>query len=274
MGSMFYMGHALLILALVPAVGHSQAIDDQSEGLRALCPDRPAKGTSPCTLDPGHFQIEIGAVDMTRQRDAGITMRQTSISSTTAKFGMNRNADIEFSMNPWLRSSQTGQRPTEGLGDTLLRVKVNIANQDGDGKWAIAVAPFIKIPTARHGLGNGKVEVGVVVPITRALPGNMSLAFSPEIDVNENADQSGRHLNLIDVMGLNWPLSETITGTIEAWTDTDIDPQVTTTRASIDLAMAWIPKTYRQIQWDAGMNFGMNRQTPDAEVYFGISRRF
>lgn len=272
------MGRFLKILAvafflvLTPRAGQAQTAAPAP--LRAPCPDRPAKGTSPCTLDAGHFQIEFGAIDTVHQRSAGVTSLQTAIGATTLKYGLNARTDLEISLNPWLRSAQTGQASTKGFGDTLLRAKVNLGDQDGLSAWGVALVPFVKFPTARDGLGNGKLEAGLIVPIARALPGNMSLGLSPELDLIENADGSGRHLNLINVVGLNLPLSDAVTGTVEVWSDTDFDPQATVTQASFDLALAWIPSGQSRLQWDGGLNLGLNRKTPDTEVYFGVSRRF
>ncbi len=272
MGRFVKIGGVILVLILAPRLAQAQTAAPAP--LRALCPDRPAKGTSPCTLDAGHFQIEFGAMDTVHQRTAGVTSLQTAIGATTLKYGLNTRTDLEISLNPWQRSAQTGQASSKGFGDTVLRAKVNLGDQDGPGKWGVALAPFIKLPTARHGLGNGKVEAGLIIPISRTLPGNMSLGLSPELDLIENADGSGRHLNLINVVGLNLPLSDAVTGTVEVWSNTDFDPQATVTQASFDLALAWIPSEQSRLQWDGGLNLGLNRKTPDTEVYFGVSRRF
>lgn len=272
MGRFLKISALAFVLILAPRLGQAQTAT--SEPLRALCPDRPAKGTSPCTLDAGHVQIEFGAIDTVRQRAVGITSLQTTFGATTIKYGLNARTDLEISLNPWTRSAQADQASTKGIGDTILRAKVNLGDQDGPGAWGVALAPFIKLPTARRGLGNGKLEAGLIVAVAYALPGNMSLGLSPELDLVENADGSGRHLNLIHVVGLNLPLSDAVTGTLEVWSDTDFDPQATITQASFDLALAWVPSGQTRLQWDGGLNLGLNRKTPDTEVYFGVSRRF
>src|SRR5690242_2405394 len=53
---------APLLLAVAPA---------RAEGLRDLCPDRPGLGTPPCTMDPGHVQVELGLGDWTLTRQGG-----------------------------------------------------------------------------------------------------------------------------------------------------------------------------------------------------------
>ena len=107
MGRFLKISALALVLILTPRSGQAQTAAPAP--LRALCPDRPAKGTSPCTLDAGHFQIEFGAIDTVQQRSAGVTSLQTAISATTLKYGLNTRTDLEISVNPWLRSAQTGQ---------------------------------------------------------------------------------------------------------------------------------------------------------------------
>ncbi len=46
-----------LAVAAFLIAGSAQA----AETLRDLCPDRPAKGTAPCTVDAGHLQLEMDA---------------------------------------------------------------------------------------------------------------------------------------------------------------------------------------------------------------------
>ncbi len=60
---------AVLIGSTLPVLA-----DDASP----ICPDRPGKGTSPCTVDAGHLQLEVGLYDGQYQRRGGITTDDTS----------------------------------------------------------------------------------------------------------------------------------------------------------------------------------------------------
>ena len=46
----------------------------------------------------------------------------------------------------------------------------------------------------------------------------------------------------------------------------------TTKQYSLDGAVAYVP--FSNIQFDAGVNIGLNRFTPGAQLYAGVSRRF
>lgn len=58
----------------------------------------------------------------------------------------------------------------------------------------------------------------------------------------------------------------------ELWTAQNFDPAGTVQQYSADVAVAHLLIPVWQL--DAGGNFGLNRNTPDAQVYLGLSTRF
>ena len=62
---------------------------------------------------------------------------------------------------------------TDGFGDITTRLKVNLWGNDG-GRTALAIMPFLKVPTASDGLGNDVVEGGIIVPFAFELPAGWS----------------------------------------------------------------------------------------------------
>ena len=53
---------------------------------------------------------------------------------------------------------------------------------------------------------------------------------------------------------------------------TNFDPARTVTLASADAALAYV--VTNRLQIDGGANFGLNDDTPDVELYAGLSFRF
>jgi hypothetical protein len=49
--------------------------------------------------------------------------------------------------------------------NTCVRLKINVLGDD-HGAVAVALLPTIKLPTAQARPGNGKVEGGVILPIS------------------------------------------------------------------------------------------------------------
>jgi hypothetical protein len=58
----------------------------------------------------------------------------------------------------------------------------------------------------------------------------------------------------------------------ELWGAWDWDPDGTGKQASVDGSIAYLVSD--SVQIDGGANFGLNRQTPDVEIYTGVSARF
>jgi len=244
--------------------------------LRSLCTDRPTKSTGPCTVDAGRWQLESDIYNYTLARGGGVRTTTELFTNPTLKLGLTDRLDVEFNISPYERVVTDDHGVTahaSGVSDLFLRLKYNFIGDDG-GPVAIALSPYIKVPTANHNLGNGYVEAGIIVPVQFNLPENWQLLFDPEVDVLKNASGSGRHINAIALVSLSKPVSSTITLSAELWTDTNFDPQGDTTQYSADLGVAWIPAAAPNLQLDGGVNFGLNANTPRTQIYVGISRRF
>lgn len=241
--------------------------------LRSLCPDRPGRGTSACTVDAGHFQLEVDAFDGTFQRQDGVTNETYFISNPTLKFGITDNWDVEANIAPVEivhAYDGSGSQTDTGIGDLFLRTKANITGNEG-GSWGVAIEPFLKIPTARPSIGNGYVEGGALVPLSLDIGGAWSLASTPEVDVLHDEDHVGYHADIINVVGIGRALND-VTLSVEAWSSSDLDPSGSSLQYSLDFDVAWQPDGDTQL--DGGINVGLNHQTPGAQVYMGVSRRF
>jgi hypothetical protein len=246
--------------------------------LRSLCTDRPSKSSSPCTVDAGHFQVESDVFNVTVDTSGGATTDTYLITNPTLKLGLTNTVDLELSIAPWeivtVRDHATGATArAQGVGDLFARVKWSLLGDDG-GNVGLAIAPFIKLPTASHQIGNGAVEGGLVGLTSFTLPKGWSLNFDPEIDALLDVADGSRHANAQASLSLNHALSKELTGTAELWGDANFDPTGTVTQASFDLGLAWIPAKAPTFQLDGGVNLGLNRVTPGVQAYVGVSKRF
>jgi hypothetical protein len=247
--------------------------------LRSLCADRPTKATNPCTVDAGRWQLESDLYNDTTQTTDGVTTTTQLFTNPTLKLGLTNTWDIEVSIAPYeevtTHDSHTGASTTaEGVGDLYLRTKVSLLGDDG-GNVGVAVEPWVKVPTAANGVGNGEVEGGVLAPLQFNLPDNWQLSLDPELDVlADQAGGGGHHLSAISVLSLGYPLTKSVTVDGELWGDLDFDPAGRTFQSSFDVAASWIPPHAQTYQLDAGLNFGLNSATPGVQGYVGISHRF
>jgi hypothetical protein len=263
-------GGPAIIGAMLLVVGSvASAADEQP-----ICPDRPSKSTGPCTVPQGRWQIETGLGDWTRDRSDGVTTDTTVWGNTAIKYGVSNNADVELWVTPLEAVGIHGAGLSEhhsSFGDMLVRVKYELTPDNAPVQ--VALDPFVKIPTANHRLGNGKVEGGLLVPIQIPIGKSpFTLALDPELDLLADADGRGRHLATQQVVNLGIALSAEVNVSTELWAMRDWDPSGTGKQASWDVAAAYQPA--KNLQLDAGANFGLNSQTPGVELYTGVSVRF
>ena len=239
----------------------------------AICTDRPSKATSACTVPKGSFQLETDLINWTRLDVAGTRTDTILYTNPTFKYGVTGSTDIEASITPYetVRTRDAlGINMIGGVGDLYLRVKQRLTPSDAKAQFALI--PYVKVPTAKTGLGNRKIEGGLVGTGVFTLPAGFSLTFTPEIDDLENANLDGHHAQVVSALNLSKTLSSKITANAELWTSQNYDPTGTVKQYSVDGAIAYVPTP--DLQFDAGINLGLNSSTPGVQLYAGVARRF
>ncbi|WP_037551747.1 transporter [Sphingomonas sp. URHD0057] len=259
------------IIATIAAAlsGAAAAADDAP-----ICADRPGKSSQACTVPAGHFQFESSFADWTLSKGGGERDTVLAIAETGFKFGLTDRSHIDIDLTPWVRTTSRqgdARDRASGFGDMLVSYKNRLTA--ADAALLIAVSPFVKLPTARHSIGNGKWEGGFIVPIQYAIPRSpLALSLTPEIDWAADGDGSGHHAAMAQVVNLGWQVTDKLNLSGEVWGQWDWDPAGTTRQASADGAVAYL--VHSDLQLDAGFNIGLNRVTPDVELYAGIAEQF
>ena len=238
-----------------------------------ICTDRPGKGNAICTVPAGKFQLETGLADWIRTDASGTRTDSWAIGSSFLKLGLSDQSDLELGFTPYLdvRVRRDGlDSHSSGIGDIVVRYKHRLTNDAATVQ--VAAIPFVKLPTAKHALGNGKVEGGLAVPVSISTDSPITIVLGPEVDLLADSDRDGRHLQLVNLVNLSGPIAPRLTLVGELWTATNFDPVDTVTQASADAALAYTATD--RLQLDLGTNVGLNRHTADIEIYGGISLRF
>jgi len=237
-----------------------------------ICTDRPGKANAVCAVPPGKVQLETAGVDWTLAGSDESRTELLTVGASLLKLGLSEGSDLQIGITPYaeLTTRDRDMRRVRGVGDTVIRYKQRLTREDA--RLQAAVIPFLKLPTASHGLGNGKVEGGVALPISLALVPEVTITFGPEVDIHADDVGKGRHLALVNLVNLSAPIAPRLTVAAELWTGFDFQRGRTTKQASADAAAAYaLSKT---VQLDAGANVGLTRETPDLEAYAGLSFRF
>jgi hypothetical protein len=266
-------------------MGASARADDYSlfdpvpdSDLRPFCTDRPTKNTGPCSIDAGHFQIESDIFNVTTDHEDGVTTDTYVFTNPNLKFGLTDNTDVELNVAPYtevvIHDDKTGAKKTlSGFGDVFMHLKMNFAGNAG-GDFGIAIDPFVKFPTASDQIGNGAFEGGLPVPMQFALSDTLALSATPELDILKNAGDDGHHASFQLPLGLTYAASSNFTFSGEVWGNFDQDPAGSSNQYSLDFAATWQPPDTKDLQLDVGVNFGLNKNTPDTQAYVGISKRW
>jgi hypothetical protein len=246
-----------------------------SGDLSAICTDRPTKSNAACTVDAGHFQYEADIANGTFQHLDGVTTDTWLVVNPTLKYGLTPNLDVEANISPLeiVHTHDTGgaSETLAGVSDLYLRLKYEFLNTSG-GNLQAAIIPYVKAPTARPGIGNGVVEGGAILPINYKLNDLITLTTVPEVDAYKDSTGGGRHLNTAQLINVAFSLPANFTAYGELWGDWNFDPAGTIHEYSADLALAYGISKYLQL--DTGVNIGLNRETPGAQVYVGVSQKF
>jgi hypothetical protein len=255
---------SLLLLAALAA----------SDALPPICTERPGKANAVCTVPAGHVQIETGLADWSLTRTHGLRAEFVSVGATFVRVGLADASEVQLGVSPYGRlkvEEEEGSKVrVKGFGDITMRYKRRLTAEDETVQ--VGLIPFVKLPTAAHDLGNGKLEGGLAVPVSFTLNGPVGMTLGPEVDVLADANGGGHHVALVNLANVGTPIADMLTLSGELWTNLNFDPQETIKQASADAALAYLVSD--DLQLDAGASFGLTQDTPDIEVYAGVSARF
>ena len=265
----------LLSAALMasPLAAQEAVVPTASTAEAPICTDRPTKSNFACTVPKGLIQIEADGLNWQSNRTARTRTDQLLFTNPTFKYGVSDSADVQLNWVPFTRlrsrNSAGSVSALSGAGDVTLRFKQRLTG--AEGALQLAILPFVKLPTARLGIGNGKVEGGVALPINYSMAGGWTVTLGPQLDVLADFAGQGRHVGLTGLVNIARQFGA-FTLYNELWTSQNFDPAGTVRQYSYDVSLAWLPRP--TLQFDVGANVGLNRNTPDLVAYFGISTRF
>jgi hypothetical protein len=259
---------AILTLTLAATAGHA-------EELRDFCPDRPGLGTPPCTIDAGHFDIELGIADWTLDRTPGSRTDTIEAGQLLVRVGLTDSLEAQIGWTVFghvrTRDRSTGSvESASGVGDLTLALRQNLMNPDGSG-LSLAVMPFATVPTGGSAIGAGEWSAGLLVPLSYELGEGVQIGLTGQVQAAADEDRDGRHLAYGGVAGLSVPLSDAVGATFEIAATRDDDPSGHSTEWLAGLSAGWMAND--DLQLDAGANFGLHGAA-DVQLYLGISRRF
>lgn len=271
---------AVLLMGVVLASGSALAADKSGysfsnrtpdELLRPLSTDRPDATESPITVDAGRVQVEMSVAQYTRDRHhpghADLHVSEWNVAPVNVRLGFTHNTEVQIVVDNYLHIEERSAGMRErwsGWGDVTLRLKRNLAGNDG-GETAVALMPFIKLPTNSGGVGNNRVEGGLIVPATVTI-GGRGFGVMTEVDiVHDGESHSAQWLNTV---ATGFDVNDKLGGFIELASLTGGGSHALTFNTGLTLAV------HDNLQLDAGLNVGITRAAPDVAVFAGVSVRY
>jgi hypothetical protein len=243
------------------------------DDLRSFNTDRPPKANSPYTVDAGHFQYETDIAVFGYSDTGGVKTQDWTVFDPTLKLGLTNTIDAELQITPYESVTTKSAAVTtrlSGLGDSFARLKINVLGDD-HGAVALALLPYVKLPTAQSGLGNGRVEDGVILPLSFSAPDSFTVIVMPEGDYLKDIADSGYHGAVDFLVNVSHPLNQRWTWYSEAFTSHSFQAQ---DRPLYTLDGALTCALKPNVQLDFGGNFSLNDVGPRAQLYAGLSQRF
>ena len=260
----------LVLLAGLLLATAAPALAQEEEGPR-FCPNRPSLGESGCTTEPGHVQLEVSAIDWTKQEDRSARDDTVLIGDLQARFGLTSSAELQVRWTPYGHDRTRdklagGIDRTAGVGDVQIGIRQNLRNPDGKG-LSFALEPSVTLPVGRQPIGAGTWGAGLVIPVTYDLSDALNLQLTNDVEAAPDEDRRGRHFLARETAGLGLALSEQVTAVAELQVTQDNDPGGHVTQAIAAGSLAWQPT--KRLQLDVLVGAGLNRDSPDVRVLTG-----
>ena len=129
----------------------------------------------------------------------------------------------------------------------------------------------LKLPTNQNQLGNRSVEGGLILPLAVELPAGWGMGLMTQLDVVRDTRSSGYHPEFVNSVTFSHDIVGKLGGYVEFFSS------VSTERGSSWTGTLDVGLTYaltKNVQLDAGINFGLTRAADDFAPFIGLSLRF
>lgn len=153
-----------------------------------------------------------------------------------------------------------------GSGDTTVRLKWSLWGNDGEAS-AFALMPYVKLPSASAGFGNGLIEGGIVAPLELGGPADFGLGLLAQVDLVGDDEAEYRPAFLF-----TGTVSHELLGAAEVFVEVEaLFPSTTIDDAAIALNSGLSYPVGDDLVIDAGARVGLSPAAQDLAVFVGAS---
>ncbi len=245
-------------LVLVPALSGGAAQGEEVVELRPLGPD-----PHPYTTEQGRFVVEFTPLDYThdRRNPERTNVRVDAFElPLTVKYGATDDLEVQVGADLFAwereRDADTSERSrSRGFGDTELRAKYNLWGND-EGETAIAVLPYLGLPTGSRDVRVGGLYGGSYVPFEWEFADGWAFEWNPGFHAARNAADDG----VTFAFSSEWVLERELFDGVDAFVEFDYE-------IAAESGSRWVGAI------GAGLTFELNENTViEPEVSFGVTR--
>ncbi|MEI6105465.1 MAG: transporter [Opitutae bacterium] len=227
---------------------------------------------TPDTVAPGRFLLEMDALTLTVNKDAGSKYTAFGAATTFVSTGLTANLDLQVGAELFLSQKFDAGGLSErhsGIGDIYIRTKWRFY-EAADTYTSAAVLPYIKIPTNSGGVGNDSMEGGLIVPFQTQLVGGFSLMAMGQVDILRNDRNDGYDSRWLAAMAVHRQVTKAIGfyGELTAAKATGGRPWDGLLGGGVTLSMS------DDVWWDYAMYTGISSGSADWSSALRLNWRF
>jgi Putative MetA-pathway of phenol degradation len=240
--------------------------------MRKMLTDRPNKTETPYTVDAGHYQFETDLVAFVTNTDKDEESHSTTFNNINLKVGLFDDLDLESIIESYVQETKTNKGKTEhhqGFGDVTLRLKWNAFGNSG-GPIGLGFMPNVKFPTS-NGTGINKFEGGLITMAVFAFPSDTSVGVEFGFTRASNENDEGHHNEFVASTTVSHDLVGALSGFAELFNQSS-DEAGREWIATFDTGLTY--KVSKDIQADAGINFGLTDAADDFNPFVGLTMRY
>lgn len=263
--------HRLVAITLAILSFSSTALAQQApttaHALRPLATDRPDVTESPRSLDAGHVLLELELASVHLDYDGRHV--GTDLVELNARIGLFSFADFQVVVSTWSDRIARDGSHTSSVARTRLRLKLNLIGNDG-GPVAVGLLPILTLPTPYGDPDADRVEGGLAVPFSFALPAGFELGAMIEADVRHETG-GAYHAAFLSTLSLSIPIVGPLSAFVELANDTCFAPTV---QAFGHLDAGLLALLGEDVQLDLGTNLRIwGPPGDDVRLFVGLAIR-
>ncbi|HEY3097990.1 MAG TPA: transporter [Methylomirabilota bacterium] len=249
---------ALIVFVVAPACAANDAVID---------PDRPDTTNSANPVAKGRVQLETGAFYRRTSEAGGPAERRLSWEATV-RIGIANDVEFRIDSEPVVRVDNS--REETDVGDFTLGLKYRVVSTR-EGEWwpALALNPFVKLPTAQEPIGSGETDAGLLLLASFNLPSDFAL------DVNAGAVLVGQPSGHLVQARASASLSRRLIDGLSGFAELAFSSRDTREgRDGLVVQAGVIWRLTRDVALDTALSTSLAGAAPDFGVRAGVSIRF